>query len=82
RPGLIDRERLADIAEDELNTNVAFSDISPWAVILQHGDPALLEPIQRGYAAVQDAGSQLVAGLLAEAPLGGTDDRWLDMCAG
>jgi 16S rRNA (cytosine967-C5)-methyltransferase len=31
---------------------------------------------------VQDEGSQLVALALAEAPLEGRDERWLDLCAG
>jgi hypothetical protein len=31
---------------------------------------------------VQDEGSQLVAAALVEAPVDGTDRRWLDLCAG
>jgi len=31
---------------------------------------------------VQDEGSQLIAALLAHAPLDGPDELWLDMCAG
>lgn len=82
RPTLISRDHLADLAEDVLGTQVAFSELSPWAVILQHGDPAYLEPVCQGQAAVQDVGSQLVAALLAKAPGRQSESRWLDMCAG
>ena len=54
---------------------------SPFAVRLAGGDPAPL--IATGHAAAQDEASQLAALALASAPLaGGTDSRWLDLCAG
>lgn len=55
---------------------------APTAAILDSGAPATLAPIRDGRAGVQDEGSQLVALALAAAPIGGTDTRWLDMCAG
>lgn len=55
---------------------------SPWAVRLTHGDPGRLPSVQAGQAGVQDEGSQLVAGILASAPLSGSDTRWADLTAG
>jgi 16S rRNA (cytosine967-C5)-methyltransferase len=55
---------------------------SPYAVYLPGGAPGELAAIRDGRAHVQDEGSQLVALALAEAPLAGTDARWLDLCAG
>lgn len=55
---------------------------SPYGVVLAGGDPGEIPAVVRGAAAVQDEGSQLVAMALAEAPLIGTDEHWLDLCAG
>jgi 16S rRNA (cytosine967-C5)-methyltransferase len=49
---------------------------------LPGGDPADVPAVTEGRAGVQDEGSQLVALALADAPLAGTDARWLDTCAG
>jgi 16S rRNA (cytosine967-C5)-methyltransferase len=38
--------------------------------------------VAAGRAGVQDEGSQLVALAMADAPLEGRDERWLDLCAG
>jgi 16S rRNA (cytosine967-C5)-methyltransferase len=38
--------------------------------------------VRQRRAAVQDEGSQLCAIALASAPVSGTDERWLDLCAG
>ena len=46
------------------------------------GDLARLESVREGVVRAQDAGSQLVARALAEAPLEGSDSNWLDLCAG
>ncbi|WP_309079945.1 transcription antitermination factor NusB [Zhihengliuella sp.] len=46
------------------------------------GDPARLPGVAEGAVRVQDAGSQLVARALADHPLEGRDERWLDLCAG
>jgi 16S rRNA (cytosine967-C5)-methyltransferase len=56
--------------------------ISPYAVRLEGGDPAAVPAVAEGRAGVQDEGSQLVAVGLAEAPLEGRDELWLDVCAG
>jgi 16S rRNA (cytosine967-C5)-methyltransferase len=56
---------------------------SPYAAVLEHGDPAELPQVRSGAAGVQDEGSQLAALAAARAPLdGGVDVRWLDLCAG
>ncbi|CAM5485592.1 rRNA cytosine-C5-methyltransferase [Streptomyces tanashiensis] len=46
------------------------------------GEPGAIEAVKEGRAGVQDEGSQLVAIALANAPLEGSDTRWLDGCAG
>jgi 16S rRNA (cytosine967-C5)-methyltransferase len=55
---------------------------SPYAAYLPEGDPAGIDAVRDGRAAVQDEASQLVALALAEVPLDGPDARWLDLCAG
>jgi 16S rRNA (cytosine967-C5)-methyltransferase len=55
---------------------------SPHGVVLDGGDPAAIPAVAEGRAGVQDEGSQLVALAMAEAPLEGRDERWLDLCAG
>lgn len=55
---------------------------SPYAAVLPAGDPGAIAAVREGRAGVQDEGSQLAALALADAPLDGPDDRWLDMCAG
>jgi 16S rRNA (cytosine967-C5)-methyltransferase len=56
---------------------------SPYGVRLEGGgDPADIPAVRERRAAVQDEGSQLCAIALAEAPLEGRDERWLDLCAG
>jgi 16S rRNA (cytosine967-C5)-methyltransferase len=56
--------------------------LSPYARILDSGDPGEIPEVRDGRAGVQDEGSQLVAITLAEAEVDGTDARWLDLCAG
>lgn len=73
RPGLCDPAELGGSAVP----------ISPYAVSLDAGgDPGALAAVREGRAGVQDAGSQLVALLLARAEIDGADERWLDVCAG
>jgi 16S rRNA (cytosine967-C5)-methyltransferase len=55
---------------------------SPYAATLPAGDPSKLSAVAEGRVGVQDEGSQLVTLALANAPLVGSDDRWLDLCAG
>ncbi|WP_175955485.1 transcription antitermination factor NusB [Schaalia sp. Marseille-Q2122] len=82
RPGLIHPADLADEAEDILHTRVAPGDVSEVAVLIESGDPALLPSVRQGLAGAQDEGSQLAAFVAAAAPLEGSDERWLDLCAG
>ncbi len=81
RPGLADREALADAIED-MGQDVAYSTLSPWGLIVSGGDPASLEEVRQARAGVEDQGSQLVAALAATYPLEGSDQNWLDLCAG
>jgi 16S rRNA (cytosine967-C5)-methyltransferase len=55
---------------------------SPYGVVLDGGDPGAVPAVAEGRAGVQDEGSQLVAVALAQAPIEGRDERWLDLCAG
>ena len=56
---------------------------SPYAVRLtEGGEPGAVEAVREGRAGVQDEGSQLVALALANAPVEGRDELWLDGCAG
>ena len=55
---------------------------SPHGVVLGSGDPGQVPAVAEGRAGVQDEGSQLVAVALADAPLEGPDEHWLDLCAG
>ncbi len=56
--------------------------LSPYGVRLGEGDPGALPAVVEGRAGVQDEGSQLVALAVADAPVAGRDERWLDLCAG
>jgi 16S rRNA (cytosine967-C5)-methyltransferase len=56
---------------------------SPFAVLLDEGDPGQVAAVAEGRAAVQDEASQLAALALARAgDGGGRGARWLDLCAG
>ncbi len=55
---------------------------SPYGVVLEGGAPAQVPAVAEGRAGVQDEGSQLVATVLAQASLTGTDRLWVDLCAG
>lgn len=76
RPGRMDAAELLDLPGVRAGT------WSPYAGVLDQGRPEDLAPIRDGRAGVQDEGSQLVALALAEAPLDGCDETWIDMCAG
>ncbi|GGK74360.1 RsmB/NOP family class I SAM-dependent RNA methyltransferase [Ornithinimicrobium pekingense] len=75
RPGLVPDEEL-------LAAGAVRSASAPTAWTLPAGDPGDLAAVREGRAAVQDAGSQLLTLALADAPLHGPDERWLDLCAG
>jgi 16S rRNA (cytosine967-C5)-methyltransferase len=72
RPGLIDRSELP----------AAPGRYSPYAAVLESGDPAGIPAVRDGLAHVQDEGSQLVAAALTNVPVDGPDASWLDLCAG
>ncbi len=72
----VDRDTLAADVDGEAGP------WSPYAVRLHGGDPGKVAAVRTGTAAVQDEGSQLAALALVRAPLEGTDERWLDVCAG
>lgn len=76
RPGAIEA---AVLAEDVGGTVGRYS---PYAVYLPGGDPGKLDAIREGRAQVQDEGSQLIARATTLAPLTGSDEKWLDLCAG
>ncbi len=55
---------------------------SPYAGILDGGDPGALAEVRDARLGIQDEGSQLMAIALAAARVDGPDTRWLDLCAG
>ena len=78
---LVARPGLVTVAELEASGG-ARGRWSPYAVLLDAGDPGAVPAVADGRAGVQDEGSQLVALALAAAPVAGRDERWLDPCAG
>ena len=93
RPGELDallaadneRPRVTLVARPGLSTVAELGGrptLSPLGVTLEGGDPGQLPAVRDGRAGVQDAGSQLVALALTRAGVEGTDERWLDQCAG
>lgn len=80
RPGRATADELLDVLGEERSLPGRWS---PYAVRLtEGGEPGALEAVSEGRAGVQDEGSQLVAIALANAPVEGSDSRWLDGCAG
>ncbi len=90
-PTLVARPGLG--AEDELTASGGEpNDTAPTAWTMPGGDPGELAAVREGRAAVQDAGSQLLALALAAAdvqgsggtsdPTNGASEQWLDVCAG
>ena len=59
---------------------------SPYAVVLESGPPWSIPQVRDGRVGVQDEGSQLVTIALTRVDVAqhgsGTDNRWLDLCAG
>lgn len=76
RPGLISTAELGEQVESHPGR------LAPTALILDGSDPGAIAAVRDGQAGVQDEGSQLVTLAFAQAPLEGSDERWLDMCAG
>ncbi|MFL6090348.1 MAG: RsmB/NOP family class I SAM-dependent RNA methyltransferase [Aeromicrobium sp.] len=56
--------------------------LSPYARILDGGEPREIAAVREGRAGVQDEGSQVVAIQLAAEAIDGPDEQWLDLCAG
>ncbi|WP_344388127.1 RsmB/NOP family class I SAM-dependent RNA methyltransferase [Streptomyces vastus] len=80
RPGRATAGELRDALDDEAALPGRWS---PYAVRLSEGgEPGAIAAVREGRAGVQDEGSQLVALALANAPLEGPDQAWLDGCAG
>lgn len=75
---LVARPGLAEVAE----LGGTPTGLSPYAAVLEAGDPGAIAAVREGRAGVQDEGSQLIAIALAQTPLAGRDERWLDLCAG
>lgn len=93
RPGELDallaadneRPRVTLVARPGLSTVSELGGrptLSPLGMTLDGGDPGEVPAVREGRAGVQDAGSQLVALALTRAEVNGTDERWLDLCAG
>ena len=80
-PRAVSRDTVIRDAED-MRATALDGTLLPEAVILGRGNPGRMQCIRDQSAGVQDEGSQLVAHLVAKAPLEGTDRDWLDMCAG
>lgn len=82
---LVARPGLVEAAELEAAGALAHPVVAT-AWQLPGGDPGAIGAVRDGRAAVQDAGSQVVALALAAAPVlttaTGGRERWLDMCAG
>src|SRR5699024_5542315 len=55
---------------------------SPTARILPGGDPHTMPAVRDARVGVQDEGSQLLTLVAAAAEVSGSDDHWLDLCAG
>ncbi|MCU1572432.1 MAG: methyltransferase [Micrococcaceae bacterium] len=73
---------LGDLS-DALDAGFTAGDLAPDSALSSGGDPGRIPGVRAGTVRVQDVGSQLVARALAAAELlPGSDDRWLDLCAG
>ncbi len=78
RPGLVERDDVVDGA----GAQVRPGRWSPYAAVLESGDPGQLDDVRAGRVGIQDEGSQLVTLALARAAVAGRDTHWLDLCAG
>ncbi|WP_054953674.1 transcription antitermination factor NusB [Flaviflexus massiliensis] len=80
-PRAVSRETVMSDAA-EAGVQVVDGVLVPDALVLEKGNPGRMASVRELSAGVQDEGSQLVAHLLAVAPLEGRDEEWLDLCAG
>jgi 16S rRNA (cytosine967-C5)-methyltransferase len=74
-PGLASRDELTA-------AGAAAARWSPFGAYLTDGDPAAVPAVADGRASVQDEASQLAALALTRVPVTGSDQSWLDVCAG
>ncbi len=81
RVTLVARPGLVEVAELEA-AGAEPTGRSPYALTWGGGDLSAVSALVEGRAGVQDEGSQRVALALADAPMSGPDQRWLDLCAG
>lgn len=81
RPSLIDRVELAKEAQKS-GWRTSETMLSPYGLVLASGDPGQLPSVRQHRAAVEDQGSQILAALAASVPVTGSDENWLDLCAG
>lgn len=82
-PGVMLAARPGRVSVEELVSGGAVAARwSPYGAVLDAGDPSSFPAVRDRRAGVQDEGSQLVTVALTAVPIEGTDDRWLDMCAG
>lgn len=80
RPGRSTTDELMEVLGEDSGLPGRWS---PYAVrMAEGGEPGALDVVRDGRAGVQDEGSQLVATAVANAPVEGSDARWLDGCAG
>lgn len=73
-----------EISADELSliTGGEEGRYSPYAVYLEGGNPAHIEPVREKLAFIQDEGSQLIGTALVRVEVADDGGRWLDLCAG
>lgn len=79
---LVNLVALPGYAEAPIDEPLTAGPASPIGFILPSGDPAQLRGVKGGWLRVQDQGSQLAALALAQAKAIGSNEKWLDMCAG
>jgi 16S rRNA (cytosine967-C5)-methyltransferase len=84
---LIARPAQSDVDELLAETHGHKGKYSPYAVVMNREAnvsrrPGDLDDVKTGRVGVQDEGSQVVALVVASVPVEGSEERWLDMCAG
>ncbi len=82
RPSLCTADELATAAETYLDVDTRLGRLSPHAVVLSGGDPRRLRLVTRGYAGVEDEGSQFLVEVLTAVEVPGVERTWVDLCAG
>ncbi|MCI6585381.1 MAG: transcription antitermination factor NusB [Mobiluncus porci] len=82
RPTLVTADELATAAETYLDVDTRLGELSREAVVISGGDPRRLRLVTRGYAGVEDEGSQFLVDILTAVPVSGTERTWVDLCAG